>query len=511
MKVSLVGAGPGDPGLLTIRGKELIAEADVVVYDALANPAFLADARPDAELIYAGKISDQHTLPQDRINELLAKKALEGKNVVRLKGGDPYIFGRGGEEGEYLAARGIPFEEAPGVSSAVAAPAYAGIPLTHRDLTSSLTILTGHEKYKAAGSAHNWEALARSGSTLVILMGMANLPEIVANLVGAGMDENTPAAVVYRGTTPMQKVATAPLAKIAAAAKEAGLANPSVVVIGKVVSMRETLDWFSKKPLLGKRIIVTRAREQASGLAKSLTELGAETLECPAIKIAPLADYSAIDSAIDNLPAYKWLIFTSANGVKYFWQRLEAKDRDSRALGAAKVAAIGPGTADALRAKGVIADFTPSAYVAEEVASQLIKREGSALAGQKILLPRATKTRTVLEETLMEAKAAVDPIPVYDTVTGEGCDEEVIRLLNEGKIDCVTFGSSSSATNFLKIASPETLGSHPETLLAAIGPVTAKTLEERGLKVAIQAEQFSIPGLVAAIVNYYASMAEKQC
>lgn len=503
MKVSLVGAGPGDPGLITVRGKELIAEADVIVYDALANPLFLAGAKPEAELIYVGKISDQHSLPQDQINETLAQKASEGKKVVRLKGGDPYVFGRGGEEAEFLVARGVEFEEVPGVTSGIAAPAYAGVPLTHRDLASSFTILTGHEKYKAEGSAHNWKALAQSGSTLVIVMGMANLGEIVENLVGAGLDANTPAAIIYRGTTPMQRAVYAELGKLESAAKEAGLSSPSIIVIGKVVSLHEKLDWRSSLPLLGKTIIVTRAREQASELARGLEKLGAAIIECPAIKIEPLMDYSRADAAIRNIAEYQWIIFTSANGVKYFWQRLNSEGLDSRALWRAKVVAIGPGTADALSAKGVIADFMPTSFVAEEVANQLIGQEGAALANQKALIPRAAKARSVLPDELSAADMIVDVVPVYETVAGEGCGEDIARLVREGRVDCATFGSSSSVANFLDIVPAETLKAASGLALAAIGPITAQTLSDKGLRATIQPEQYSIPALIEAIAQYY--------
>ncbi|MBD5607573.1 MAG: uroporphyrinogen-III C-methyltransferase, partial [Desulfovibrio sp.] len=476
---------------------------DVIVYDALANPSLLAGAKPDAELIYVGKVSDQHSLPQDQINETLALKASEGKKVVRLKGGDPYIFGRGGEEAEFLVARGLEFEEIPGVTSAIAAPAYAGIPLTHRDLTSSLTILTGHEKFKTAGSAHNWKALAQSGSTLVIVMGMANLGEIVQNLVAGGLDASTPAAVIYKGTTPAQRAVYAELGKIESAAKDAALTNPSVIVVGKVVSLHEKLDWRSTLPLLGKTIIVTRAREQASDLARGLAKLGAAIIECPAIKIEPLTDYSKADAAIKNIAEYQWIIFTSANGVKYFWQRLNSEGLDSRALWRAKIVAIGPGTADALLKNGVIADFIPSSFVAEEVANQLIGQEGAALANQKVLIPRAAKARSVLPDELSAADMIVDVVPVYETVAGEGCGDDIAKLIEEGRVDCATFGSSSSVANFLDIVSVDALKAASGLALAAIGPITARALSDKGLSATIQPDQYTIPALIKAIAQYY--------
>lgn len=341
MKVYLLGAGPGDPGLLTLKARDALAAADVVVYDALANDSLLGHARPDAELIYVGKVAGNHALPQHEINALLVRKAKEGNIVARLKGGDPYIFGRGGEEAEELLAAGVPFEEVPGISSTIAAPAYAGIPLTHRDFASSVTIITGHENPDKPGSVHNWQALARSASTLVFVMGMKNLPDIARNLLDAGLDPRTPAALIYRGTTPRQRSLVATLRELPQAAVDAHFTNPSVIVVGKVASLHDKLNWFEQKPLLGKSIVVTRAREQASSLARSLSGLGAEVIQCPTIEIRALPDYAELDAAVARLADYGWLIFTSVNGVRHFWQRLEAAGKDSRALGACKVAAIG--------------------------------------------------------------------------------------------------------------------------------------------------------------------------
>lgn len=294
MKVYLLGAGPGDPGLLTLKARDALAAADVVVYDALANDSLLGHARPDAELIYVGKVAGNHALPQHEINALLVRKAKEGNIVARLKGGDPYIFGRGGEEAEELLAAGVPFEEVPGISSTIAAPAYAGIPLTHRDFASSVTIITGHENPDKPGSVHNWQALARSASTLVFVMGMKNLPDIARNLLDAGLDPRTPAALIYRGTTPRQRSLVATLRELPQAAVDAHFTNPSVIVVGKVASLHDKLNWFEQKPLLGKSIVVTRAREQASGLARSLSGLGAEVIQCPTIEIRALPDLSLI-------------------------------------------------------------------------------------------------------------------------------------------------------------------------------------------------------------------------
>ncbi|MFG6376504.1 MAG: uroporphyrinogen-III C-methyltransferase, partial [Desulfovibrio sp.] len=351
MKVWLVGAGPGDPELLTIRGRECLTNADVIIYDALANPALLDCAREGAELIYVGKIAGNHALPQDEINALLVRKAREGKNVVRLKGGDPYIFGRGGEEGMWLYEHGIPFEEVPGISSAIAAPAYAGIPLTDRRAASAVSIITGHESDLNKGT-HNWQAYAQSGATLVFVMGMSNLANICRNLIDGGLAESTPAAVVYRGCTPDQKTVAAILGNLPQKVLDAGLANPAVIVVGKAVDLREKLSWFERLPLFGKRIVVTRARAQASGMAHDLAALGAEVIECPVIRVDPLEDYSVLDAAIGKLGDYDWVVFTSANGVDYFFRRLNQAGLDSRALAPCKLAAIGPGTAAALGCRG---------------------------------------------------------------------------------------------------------------------------------------------------------------
>lgn len=513
MKVCLIGAGPGDPGLLTLRGRELLAQADVLIYDALANPDLLSFAKPGAELVYVGKVAGRHALPQDEINELLARKAREGggRLVARLKGGDPYVFGRGGEEAEYLAARNIPFEEVPGVSSAIAAPAYAGIPLTHRGFTSSLTILTGHERPDKAESAHNWRALAQSGSTLVFLMGMKNLPFIAASLIENGLDPATPAAVIHRGTTPMQRCLSAPLAELPEAARTAGLTNPAVIVIGKVVSLRDKLDWFSQKPLLGRRIVISRAREQASALAARLSALGAAVIQCPAIEIRPVPDYAVLDAAIGCIESYDWLIFTSANGVKYFWERLLACGRDARSLHNAKIAAIGPGTARSLQEKGIRPDLVPPLYVAESAAESIIALEGGSMGGCRVLIPRAAEARMALPDLLVAAGALVDIASAYETIPARDSASETRALLEEGALDCISFASSSTVRNFLELIPAELLARHPETALAVIGPVTEKTLNEAGLQAVIRPDNYDIPGLVDAIVAWFAKKGEFEC
>ena len=501
MKVYLIGAGPGDPGLFTLKGRDCLAAADVVIYDALANDALLAYARKDAELIYVGKVAGNHALPQDGINQLLVDKAREGKVVARLKGGDPYIFGRGGEEAEALLEAGIPFEEVPGISSTIAAPAYAGIPLTHRNFASSVTIITGHENLDKPGSVHNWQALAQSASTLVFVMGMKNLPDIARNLLAAGMDPATPAALVYRGTTPRQRSRVSTLAALPQAAVDQGFSNPSVIVVGKVCSLHDQLGWFEQRPLFGRSVVVTRAREQASGLAQELVQLGADVIQCPTIEISPLPDYAELDAAIDRLSEYAWLIFTSVNGVRWFWKRLEAAGKDSRALGLCRVAAIGPATAEALEARGIRPDFIPERYVAEGVVEGLLAR--GKVDGVRMLLPRAAKAREVLPDELRKAGARVDVISAYETIPAAARKDEVLERMQAGTLDCVTFGSSSTVENFLSLIPAETLRAHPEVRLAAIGPVTAKTLEAHGLPCHIMPEEYTIPALVQALVSHY--------
>lgn len=508
MKVYLVGAGPGDPGLLTTKGLQVLEIADVIIYDALINPHILKYAKRDAEIIYVGKIAGNHALPQQQINELLAQKARENKVVARLKGGDPYIFGRGGEEGEYLAAQNIPFEEIPGISSAIAAPAYAGIPLTHRDFTSSVMIITGHEKPEKTTSSLNWKAMVQSGATLVFVMGMKNLVAISTNLLNAGMKADTPAAVIYRGTTPMQKSVFSTVQKLPEDA--ASFSNPSVIVIGRVASLHSSLDWFEKKPLLGRRIVVTRAREQASDISKALMNLGADVIECPSIKIDPMSDYALADAAIGTLQHYSWIIFTSVNGVKYFWQRLVKANKDSRALGGAKVAAIGPATAAALEKHGIIPDLVPESYVAESVAAELLRIEGPALKGMRILLPRAAEARMVLPDQLALAGAIVDIVPLYEAHPASDKESEVLELLGEGGIDCISFGSSSTVRNFLKIVPREAIRK-TRPALASIGPVTSATLRENGLQVDIEPEEYTIPALIQSIENHFKYKAEKKC
>ena len=501
MYVYLIGAGPGDPGLLTCKGRKVLSEADVVVYDYLASDELLSIARPDAEFIYVGKIAGNHAMKQGDINKLLVAKAKEGKVVARLKGGDPYIFGRGGEEAEELVDAGVPFEEVPGISSSIAGPAYAGIPLTHRAFSSSVTIITGHEDPTKPDSVHNWDALARSASTLVFLMGMKNLPDIAAKLIGAGMDPETPAALVHWGTTDKQRSLASTLADLPDAAVREGFTNPSIIVVGDVVKLRDRLGWFEKKPLFGRTIVVTRAREQASDSAKLFAERGARVIQFPTIKIAPMADYAELDEAVKNMARYGWVVFTSVNGVRFFRERLDACGLDARALGGVKVAAIGPATAKAVEAMGIKPDLVPSSYVAEGVAEAML---ALGMEGKRVLLPRAKEAREVLPETLRAAGAEVDVIAAYENIPSDENRQQVMEALEAGELDCVTFGSSSTVRNFLAAIPAEVIKAHPEVKLAAIGPVTAETMRELGFEPDIQPEKFSIPALADAVCAAFA-------
>ncbi len=500
--VYLVGAGPGDPGLLTLKARDILASADVIVYDALANPSFLSYCRKDAETVYVGKIADRHALPQKDINALLVSKAREGKVVARLKGGDPYIFGRGGEEAQELLAAGVSFVEVPGISSTVSAPAYAGIPLTHRDYASSVTIITGHENPDKGKSVLDWPALARSASTLVFVMGMKNLRDIVAHLLDAGMDPATPAALVYRGTTPRQRSLVSTLAELPDEARRQAFTNPSVIVVGEVCRLHHELNWFEKRPLFGRSVVVTRAREQASGLAASLEALGAEVVQFPAIRIEPLPD-EPLQAAVEELDSYDFVIFTSVNGVHLFWQAMRKTGRDARAFAGCRLVAIGPATAEALEGHGLHADIVPDKYVAEGVI-EAIQKFGP-LPGKRFLLPRAAQAREILPDALRQGGAVVDVLPCYRTVPEAAPAATILERIKAGDVDCVTFGSSSTVENFLSLVPAGVLREHPEVVLAAIGPVTAQTLRRHGLEPSLQPEEYTIPALVKALVRYYSS------
>lgn len=499
--VYLVGAGPGDAGLLTLKGLACIREADVVVYDRLVNPRILVHARPEAEMVFAGKSPEGHTLTQDEINGLLAARAGAGLTVTRLKGGDPFVFGRGGEEAEYLAERGIPFEVVPGVTSAVAAPAYAGIPLTHRDITASVAVITGNEDPAKDETAIAWDKLSTGAGTIVFLMGMANLPDIVARLVRHGRDRSTPAAVIRWGTLPEQETVEGTLGDIVERVRAAGLKNPAVIVVGEVCRMRPHLRWFEQKPLFGRRILVTRSREQASALSERITRLGGEALEFPTIAIRPPDDYGPLDQAIGEVGSYQWIVFTSVNGVDYFFNRFRELERDIRELGPARLCAIGPRTREALAGRGLQVAYIPEEYRAERITDGL---RALLRPGERVLLPRADIAPPELAEALTRAGAAVSDVTAYRTTAVDGNAGPVRRLLAEGRVHAVTFTSSSTVRNFVGALGAEDV---PALLLKApvicIGPVTAQTARELGLKVAAVAREYTIDGLVRAVRDYF--------
>ena len=500
-KIYLIGAGPGDPGLLTIKAKKVLQHCDVVVYDYLANPTFLEYAREDTETIYVGKKSSHHTLSQEEINQLLVDLGEQGKVVARLKGGDPFIFGRGGEEAQELKTRGIPFEVVPGITSAIAAPAYAGIPLSHRDFTSTIGIVTGHERPDKEKSAIDWEGLARSMGTLVFLMGVKNLTSICRNLMEAGKPPDTPAAMVRWGTTPRQQAVTGTLATMPEVVRNAGIRPPAILVVGEVVTLRESLNWFETRPLFGKRIVVTRARAQASDMRQKLEDLGAEVIQFPTIRIQPPALWEPVDQAIEELDTYDWVVFSSMNGVQSFFKRLFEKGRDVRSLGGKSVAAIGPKTAEALRQFGIFPDLVPKDYKAEGLLA--VFPEGDK---KRILFPRAKVAREVLPETLRKRGHHVEVVPVYETVMEEP-DPEVKGAILSGEVDLVTFTASSTVHNFVEImGGREGIQGLPETLrVASIGPITSQTLREYGLPVHVEAPVYTIDDLIREIVAAFAS------
>lgn len=501
-KVYLVGAGPGDPGLLTLKGRDCIAAADVIIYDYLAAPALLHHTADAAEKIYVGKKGGDHTLSQEKINRLIVEKAAEGLTVTRLKGGDPFIFGRGGEEAEALLAAGIPFEIVPGVTSAIAAPAYAGIPLTHRDFTASVAFVTGHEDPTKPESNIHWAGLATGVGTLVFLMGVKNLPHITTQLIQNGKSPETPVALVRWGTTSRQQTLVGTLGNIVEKLRASGLKAPAITVVGEVVRLRDKLKWFETRPLLGKRILVTRAREQASDLVSRLIALGAECVECPTIRIMPPPSWDALDQAIDAIDDYDWIIFTSVNGVRFFFDRLFGKGKDVRAIGHLKTAAIGPVTAEKMRAFGLLCDILPDTYRAESVAAAF---KDQPMDGKRVLLPRAMEARPVLPVELGAMGARVDETPAYRTEIPSEQSETLLNALRNRTVDAVTFTSSSTVKNFLSLI-PES-SDPPELLkgvtLASIGPITTETAESLGLKVHVTATTFTIPGLCEALVDHF--------
>ncbi len=509
-KVCLVGAGPGDEGLITVRGLERLRAAEVLVYDALVSRHLVAQAPPFAELIYVGKRAKAHTLTQDQINDVLVEKAKAGALVVRLKGGDPYLFGRGAEEASYLAQRGVEVEIIPGVTSGIAAPAYAGIPVTHREYASSVTFVTGHEDPTKGQTNLDYRALAlliAAGGTVCFYMGVGRLGAIAASLNENGLSDTTPCAVVQWGTTPRQRSVRSTLAHAVADITQAGISSPAIIVVGPVAAINEPgLDFFLRRPLLGQRILITRTRQQASDLRMQLAELGALVLEAPTIELGEPSSWDEIDAALTEIRTrFDWLVLTSANGVTALAARLAELELDARHLQGVKIAAIGSATAEALhRQLAIRADLVPTRYVAESLAGELIAKQ--QVQGQRFLLLRADIARPALPRLLQEAGAQVTELVAYQTLPAAALPEDVLEALTQGEVDWITFTSSSTAQNLVAL-----LGEQRHLLekpkLASIGPITTTTMRELGLTPTLEAERSDVPGLVAAIVTACANNA----
>jgi uroporphyrinogen III methyltransferase / synthase len=500
-RVYLVGSGPGDVRLITVGAAEALGKADVVIYDNLINESLLElHCQVGCERIFVGKSGKEHTLEQEEINELIVEKAKSHSVVVRLKGGDPFIFGRGGEEAMHLRRHGIDFEVICGISSAYAVPAYAGIPVTHRGYSSSVAFITGHEDPTKDKSDINWEKLSTGVQTLVFLMGVKNIPMIMEQLALHGRSIDTPVAVIRRGTYPSQKTVTGTIGTIADIVKREKIAPPSIVVVGEVVSLRKELGWFETRPLFGKTVVVTRSRDQASVLVEKLRDLGAGVIEMPAIRIEEPADAAPLEASIRGIGRYGWIIFTSANGVERFFARMMSLGLDSRALSGKKVCAIGPATASALESKGIRPDHVPAKFISTEVVREL--SEMNEVKGKAFLLPRADIAPDNMRKDLLALGASsVDDIAAYRTMPVE-YDAGTNPLSEDaGKIDLVTFTSTSTVKNFMRAA--RDIPSIKETPCAAIGPVTADTARSEGFNVVTVADEYTIDGLVEAVMRYF--------
>ncbi len=497
-KAYIVGAGPGDPGLITVKGLEALRLADVVVYDRLINPYLLSQSPAGAEWVYAGKAPGGGSMEQEEIDRLLVDRTREGKTVVRLKGGDPFIYARGGEEGAALASNGLEFEIVPGVTSATAVPAYAGIPLTHRGLSSSFAVITGREDTTSEWSRVAWDRLATGTGTLVIMMGIESLAETMTTLRGNGVAADTPVAVIEWGTDPRQRTVTGTLADIAEHVDEAKVGAPSIVVVGQVVRLRETLRWFDNKPLFGKRVLVTRSRGQASALSRLLEEHGAQPVELPTIDIRPPEDWGPLDSALQALSSYDWAIFTSVNPVEMVWSRLQEAGGDARCFGGVRICAIGPATARALESRGLKADFVPDRYTGEDVVTGLGRDK---LRGARVLLPRSDIAPEEVILGLERSGAEVRQVHAYRTAVPEESRSKARDLLTRKAVDMATFSSSSTVHNLVDLLGRDAPALLNPVTIACIGPVTARAAERLGLGVDIIAEEHTIPGLVNAMVG----------
>jgi uroporphyrinogen III methyltransferase/synthase len=492
-RVYLVGAGPGDLGLVTLRAKQCIENADVIVYDHLANPETLSWARDDAEIVYAGKEAGGSQLSQQDINALLIGKAREGKQIVRLKGGDPFVFGRGAEEAQAIADAGIPFEIVPGITSAIAGPAYAGIPMTHREHNSHVTFFTGHEDPAKAESAIDYAALAKLGGTQVMLMGVERLGSITSEMLKQGVRSDLPVALVRSATTGKQETLTGTVSDIAQKAVANDFKAPAVAVFGDVVTFRDGLNWYENRPLMGKRIVVTRTRKQASVLSDKLRALGAHVIELPTIRIEPPSNLREFAELVQDAHMYDWIVFTSANGVEAFFDIFFKLYDDAREIGGARIAAIGPATAQRVKDFHLHVDLQPDDFVAEAVLREF-KKQGN-IENLRILLVRAEKARDALPKELSALGAIVDEAFAYRTVQETRDTSGARRQLAQDGADLITFTSSSTVENFLALGLPWPKGMR----IASIGPITSKTVRDQGLKVDVEARRHDINGLVQAI------------
>ena len=502
-KVYIVGAGPGDIGLLTVKGLGCLQKADVVVYDFHLNAQVLNYVNHNAEFIYAGKRGGQHHMTQDRINRTLVEKAGEGKIICRLKGGDPFVFGRGGEEAEVLAREGIEFEVVPGISSAIAAPAYAGIPLTHRSYSSSLAIVPGYEDVTKKESSIDWPRLATGVGTIVFLMTVKNISVVCGRLIENGRSPETPVAVIRWGTRADQATLVGNLGNISDLVKENHIRPPAVMVVGDVVKLRERLKWYEKKPLFGQRILVTR--EHSTGF-EPLEELGAEIMEFHTIEIVPPDDWTELDRAMEKIDSYDWLIFTSVNGVKFFFQRLMDRDRDIRELKGVGICAVGSKTASAIKKYGIKTDLVPEKFNAEGLIEAFVSEHGTqdterGLRGIKILLPRAETAREVFPQKVRELGGEIDVFTAYRAVKPEVHGKRLKRFLKKGKISIATFTSAATFNNFMEIMGEEALDLLKDVVIAAIGPVTAKAVEKAGLEVRIMPRKATVDAMVKEIIE----------
>jgi uroporphyrinogen III methyltransferase/synthase len=505
--VYLVGAGPGDPGLITVKGRSLLERAEVVIYDYLANKKFLKLVPPEAELLYVGKRGGKcHSHTQEEINQMIIDWALSGKTVVRLKGGDPFIFGRGGEEIEELVKSGIKFEVVPGVTAASAAATYAGIPITHRKYTATVAFVTGHEDPTKKSSNIDWQKLATGVGTLVFYMGIKNLPTIMERLIRYGRDPKTPVAVIRWASTPEHHTEVGTLETMADIAQAAGIKPPAVIVVGEVVKLRDTMNWFEQRPLFGKKIMVTRTREQASELVERLEDQGADCLEFATIALEPPDSWQPLDEAVAGMAVYDWILFTSINAIKYFFGRLLELGLDARCLHGVKIAAVGSATDKELRKYGLRADLLPeSEFTGQGLADELLK--ANEADGKKFLLPRAKKGGASLSDTLVNAGGEVDIVPIYQNIRPKGREEELRRLLAEKQVDMVTFTSSSTVKNFIFMLNATDQGELDELVggldIASIGPITSKAAVKNGLQINVQPDTYTIKDMVNGIVDYY--------